>query len=123
MSRLQGMKHFADVDDYIRRHPAKVQTLLRRMRATIRKAAPRSTQRISYKVPAFCVDGKILVWYGAFASHIGLYPGAAAIAAFKKELSLYKNAKGSVQFPFAEPLPLDLVTRIVKFKLAREKSS
>jgi len=61
--------------------------------------------------------GKKLVWFAAFKSHIGFYPGAAAIAAFKKELSRYKTAKGSVQFPLSEPLPLDLVSRIVKFRL------
>jgi uncharacterized protein YdhG (YjbR/CyaY superfamily) len=110
----------SDVDDYIRRFPPQVQTLLRNMRATIKKAAPRSTEKISYKVPAFSVDGKVLVWFGAFTSHIGFYPGAAAIAEFKKELSAYKWAKGSVQFPFSEPLPLDLVTRMVKFRLERE---
>lgn len=113
------MKAPTDVDDYIGRYPPKVQALLRKIRATIRKAAPNASERISYKVPAFCVDGKILVWFGAFTSHIGFYPGAAAIDAFKKELAEYKGAKGSVQFPFSEPLPLDLIMRMVKFRLGR----
>jgi uncharacterized protein YdhG (YjbR/CyaY superfamily) len=60
---------------------------------------------------------KILVWFGAHSGHIGFYPGAAAIASFKKELSVYKSAKGSVQFPFDQPLPLDLVSRMVKFRV------
>lgn len=115
------MKDSPDVDEYIERFEPRVRTLLREMRATIRKAAPNATERISYKIPAFSVHGKILVWFGAFTSHIGLYPGAAAIAAFKKELAAYKSAKGSVQFPFSEPLPVDLITRIVKFRLAQLK--
>lgn len=115
------MKASADVDDYISRFPPKVQTLLRKMRVVIRKAAPGATEKISYKIPAFSMDGRILVWFGAFTSHIGLYLGVAAISAFKKELAMYKSAKGSVQFPFSEPLPVELVTRIVKFRLEQER--
>ncbi len=114
------MKASPEVNDYIGRFPPKVQALLRTMRATIRRAAPQALERISYKVPAFTVEGRILVWYGAFTSHIGFYPGAAAIAAFKKELAIYKSARGSVQFPFSQPLPIDLITRIVRFRLERE---
>jgi uncharacterized protein YdhG (YjbR/CyaY superfamily) len=117
------MKSSSDIDEYIAGFPPKVQALLRKMRATIRKAAPKASQRISYGMPAFVVDGKILVWYAGFKSHIGLYPKAAAIAAFKKELSRYKFAKGSVQFPFTEPLPLDLIGRIVEFRLEQERRS
>lgn len=107
----------ADLDEYIGGFPEEVQTLLRKMRLTIGKAAPNAGEAISYGVPAFTLHGKKLVWFAAFKSHIGFYPGAAAIAAFKKELSQYKTAKGSVQFPFKDPLPLDLVSRIVKFRL------
>jgi uncharacterized protein YdhG (YjbR/CyaY superfamily) len=117
------MKSSSDVDDYIAGFPPKVRTLLRKMRTTIKKAAPKASQRISYGVPAFIVNGRILVWYAAFKSHIGLYPKAAAIAAFKKELARYKFAKGSVQFPFSEPLPLDLIGRIVEFRLEQERRS
>jgi uncharacterized protein YdhG (YjbR/CyaY superfamily) len=117
------MKSSSDIDEYIAGFPPKVQPLLRKMRATIRKAAPNASQRISYGMPAFVVDGKVVVWYAAFKSHIGLYPKAAAIAAFKKELSRYKFAKGSVQFPFTEPLPLDLIGRIVEFRLEQERRS
>jgi uncharacterized protein YdhG (YjbR/CyaY superfamily) len=107
----------ANFDDYARRFPLAVRRLLKMMRQTIREAAPGAQETISYRMPAFKLK-KILVWYGAHTGHIGLYPGAAAIVAFKKELSVYKSAKGSVQFPFDEPLPLDLVTRIVKFRVA-----
>ena len=107
----------ANFDEYARRFPVAVRRLLKVMRQTIRAAAPDAQETISYRMPAFKLK-KILVWYGAHTGHIGLYPGAAAIAAFKKELSVYKSAKGSVQFPFDDPLPLDLVTRIVKFRVA-----
>ena len=111
------VKSSPEVDDYIGRFPPEAQAQLRKMRTTLRKAAPNATETISYKIPAFSVNGKILVWFGAFTSHIGLYPGAAAIAAFKKDLAAYKSAKGSVQFPFSEPLPVDLLRSIVKFRL------
>lgn len=107
-----------DFNDYLSAFPAKVQTLLKKMRQTIKKAAPKAKETISYNIPTFTVNGKKLVWFAAFKSHVGFYPGAAAIKAFKKELSPYKTAKGSVQFPFDEPLPLSLVERIVKARLA-----
>jgi uncharacterized protein YdhG (YjbR/CyaY superfamily) len=107
----------ADIDEYMSGFPKEVRTLLGKMRVTIGKAAPKAKETISYNVPAFTLGGKKLVWFAAFKSHIGFYPGAAAIAAFKKELSPYKTAKGSAQFPFSDPLPLDLVSRIVKFRM------
>ena len=109
-------KPAATIDDYVGGFPRTVQTLLRKVRQTIEKAAPDAQETISYGMPAFIRNGKKLVWFGAFTSHIGFYPGAAAIAAFRKELSAYKAAKGSVQFPFDEPLPLDLIGRIVQFR-------
>ncbi len=86
------------------------------MRETIRKAAPKAEETISYGMPAYKLKGT-LVWFAAHSNHIGFYPGVSGIAAFKKELSPYKSAKGSVQFPVDEPLPLGLVARIVKFRL------
>jgi uncharacterized protein YdhG (YjbR/CyaY superfamily) len=105
-----------DFDEYAERFPKDVQQLLRKMRQTIRKVAPQAKETISYSMPAFRLDG-MLVWFAAHASHIGFYPGASAIARFKKELSGYRSAKGSVQFPFDEPLPLSLVTRIVEYRV------
>jgi uncharacterized protein YdhG (YjbR/CyaY superfamily) len=106
-------------EEYARGFPRDVQQLLRKMRKTIRKAAPEAEETISYRIPALRLT-RILVWYGAHAGHIGFYPGASAIAAFKEELSAYKSAKGSVQFPFHEPLPLDLVSRMVKFRVEHD---
>lgn len=102
--------------DYADRFPKDVRQLLQMMRLTIKRAAPQAKETISYGIPAFTLDG-MLVWFAAFQNHIGLYPRASAIAAFKKELSPYKKAKGSVQFPLDQPLPLALVRRMVKFRV------
>lgn len=108
-----------DIDDYMGRFPQEVQQLLRKMRQTIQKAAPEAKETISYGIPAFKLNG-MLVWFAAHKGHIGLYPGASGIAAFKKELSAFKSAKGSVQFPFDAPVPLALVSRIVKFRVQED---
>jgi uncharacterized protein YdhG (YjbR/CyaY superfamily) len=91
------------------------------MRQAIRKAAPGAVEVISYGIPAYKQDG-MLAWFAAHANHIGFYPGASGIAAFKKELARYKHAKGSVQFPLDEPLPLALITRMVKFRVCEKQS-
>lgn len=105
-----------DFDEYAERFPLPVQQRLRQMRKTIRRAAPGAQEKISYGMPAFTQNG-MLVWFAAHQNHIGLYPRASAIKAFKKELSPYKSAKGSVQLPFDRPLPLALVGRMVKFRV------
>jgi uncharacterized protein YdhG (YjbR/CyaY superfamily) len=110
-----------NIDDYVDRFPKKVQQLLEKMRLTIRNAAPKAEETISYGIPAFTLNGS-LVWFAAFKNHIGFYPGSSAVIAFKKELSAYEGAKGSVQFPFDEPLPLALVSRIVKFRVKQNLS-
>jgi uncharacterized protein YdhG (YjbR/CyaY superfamily) len=94
-----------NIDDYIDRFPKEVQRRLKKMRLTIKKAAPKAKETIGYGIPLFTLDGD-LVWF----------------AAFKKELSAYKGAKGSVQFPFDEPLPLALVSRMVKFRVKENLS-
>jgi uncharacterized protein YdhG (YjbR/CyaY superfamily) len=109
------MKKPESVDEYIKSFPKESQLLLEKVRKTIRKTAPKAVEVISYSMPAYKLDG-ILVWFAAHTKHIGFYPGASGIAAFKKELSGYKGAKGSVQFPFDEPLPLELISKIVLFR-------
>ena len=109
-------KHPENIDGYIDQFPTEMQKRLRAMRETIRKSAPKAEETISYGMPAFKLS-RILVWFAGFKHHIGFYPGASGIAAFKKELSPYKGAKGSVQFPLDKPLPLTLVGRIVKFRV------
>lgn len=110
-----------NIEAYVRRFPKRVQQLLQQMRRAIRAAAPRATETISYRMPAFRLD-RILVYFAAHKGHIGFYPGAAAVATFRKELSAYKGAKGSVQFPFDRALPLGLVRRIVKFRVKQNLS-
>jgi uncharacterized protein YdhG (YjbR/CyaY superfamily) len=108
-------------DEYARAFPAPTQRALRTMRTMIEEAAPDAVQRISYKMPAYVIDGKVRIWFGAFESHIGLYPGAAAVAAFEDDLTAYKTAKGSIRFPLDQPLPAKLIARIVAF-VVREAS-
>jgi uncharacterized protein YdhG (YjbR/CyaY superfamily) len=111
----------ANIDDYIAGHPPKIRTRLSAMRRTIRKHAPDAEERISYRIPTFYLDGN-LVHFAAFERHVGFYPGAAGIAAFQKALAGYTSAKGSVQFPHDEPLPLELVAEIVKFRVAQQRA-
>jgi uncharacterized protein YdhG (YjbR/CyaY superfamily) len=105
-----------DIDTYISVFPETIQNLLQEMRATIKKAAPEAEEVISYGMPAFRQNG-MLVWYAAFRNHIGFYPIPSGIQAFKDELSAFKGTKGSVHFPFDRPLPVDLISRIVSFRL------
>lgn len=108
---------FKSIDEYIATFPEEVQAILQEMRATIQAAAPEATEKISYQMPTFFLKGN-LVYFGAHKNHIGFYPAPRGIEAFKDELSKYKGSKGTVQFPFDEPLPVDLIRRIVKFRAA-----
>ncbi len=108
---------FTDIDEYIATFPHEVQIMLKELRAVIKAAAPEAEERISYQMPAFSLNG-ILVYFAAFQKHIGFYPTASGIQAFKRELLNYKNAKGSVLFPIDKPLPLELIRKIVKFRVA-----
>ncbi len=107
----------ANIDEYISGFPTAVQELLQQMRATIRSAAPDAKEAIKYRMPTFILREN-LVHFAAYRSHIGFYPTSSGIAAFADQLSPYKHAKGSVQFPLNQPLPLDLVAKIVKFRVA-----
>lgn len=107
------------VDAYIAGFPPPVRGLLDSMRATIRKAAPEAGEKISYGVPTFTLHGN-LVHFAGYARHIGFYPGPSAIAAFESELTRYKRAKGTVQFPLSEPLPLETISRMVAFLVERQ---
>jgi uncharacterized protein YdhG (YjbR/CyaY superfamily) len=108
-----------DVEEYIGSFPAGVQQRLQQIRDTIKKAAPQTKEVISYSMPAYRQNG-ILVYFAGWEKHIGFYPGAGAIAHFKHSLAVYNGAKGSVQFPLGEPLPVDLITNIVLFRLRED---
>jgi uncharacterized protein YdhG (YjbR/CyaY superfamily) len=105
-----------DIDEYIARFPRDVQKLLQQVRATIREAAPDAEEAIAYQMPTFRLEGN-LVHFAAFKKHIGFYPTSSGIEKFEDELSAYKGAKGSVQFPLDKPTPLDLIGRIVAFRV------
>jgi len=115
-----GKKQFRTIDEYIETFPKDVQPILEKVRQTIRKAAPKAVEAISYQMPTFKLNGKGLVYFAGYKSHIGFYPIPSGVEAFKKELSKYKQGKGSVQFPLAEPVPYDLVKRIVQFRVREQ---
>ena len=105
-----------EIDEYIASYPKDVQEILAKIRSTIREAAPEAGEKISYGMPTFTLKGN-LVHFAAFNKHIGFYPIPSGIEAFKEELSAYKGGKGSVQFPLDEPIPYELISRIVKFRV------
>jgi len=104
------------IDEYISTFPKEVQQVLEKVRQAIRKAAPNAEEVISYQIPAFKFHGN-LVCFGGWKNHIGFYPVSSAIQAFKKELSVYEGNKGSVKFPLNKPMPLALISKIVKFRV------
>lgn len=106
-----------DIEEYIAGFPKSVQKILEQVRATIKKAAPEAEETISYAMPAFTLQGRYLVYFAAFKNHIGFYPAPVGNEAFKKVFSAYKTGKGSVQFPLDKPMPLDLITKIVKCRI------
>jgi uncharacterized protein YdhG (YjbR/CyaY superfamily) len=105
------------IDEYIDQAPQEVQHILEKLRAVIQESAPGAQEKISYQMPGFFLSGA-LVWFGVHAHHIGFYPTGEGIAAFRQELSGYKTSKGAVQFPLDQPIPFDLIRKIVKHRLA-----
>jgi uncharacterized protein YdhG (YjbR/CyaY superfamily) len=109
------MDKVKDIESYIAAQHDKAKVLLQKLRQTIKKAAPEAVEVISYNMPAFKYHG-MLVYYAGYKNHIGFYPTSAGIKIFADELSNYKWSKGTIQFPIDQPLPIDLITRIVKFR-------
>jgi uncharacterized protein YdhG (YjbR/CyaY superfamily) len=105
------------IDNYIAGFPKDVQEILEKIRLTIRKAAPDAEETISYQIPTFTLKGKYLVYFAAYKKHIGLYPAPRGSEKFKQELSGYEGGKGTIRFPFDKPIPFDLISRIVKFRV------
>lgn len=105
-----------DIDEYIAGFPKEIQEILEKIRTTIRKAAPDAEETISYQIPTFTLEGN-LVHFAAFQKHIGFYPAPRGIEKFKDELSAYEGAKGSVRFPLDKPIPYDLISDIVTFRV------
>jgi uncharacterized protein YdhG (YjbR/CyaY superfamily) len=105
-----------DIDEYIAGFPDDIQEILQKIRMTIRQAAPDAQEAIKYRMPTFVLKGN-LVHFAAFKNHVGLYPTPTGVEAFQDELSPYKSGKGSVQFPLDQPIPFDLIRRIVEFRV------
>jgi uncharacterized protein YdhG (YjbR/CyaY superfamily) len=106
------------IDEYIAGFPKDTQVLLEKIRDIIKKAAPTAKKTISYGIPTFTLEGN-LVHFGGYKNHIGFYPAPQGLEAFKKELSKYKGSKGAVQFPLDQPIPLGLITKIVKYRVKK----
>jgi len=105
------------IDKYIANFPKGIQTILRKLRKIIKVTAPKSVESISYHMPGYKLNGKPLVYFGAWKNHIGFYATPSGNTAFKKELSKYKGAKGSIQFPLGKPIPYSLIKRIVTYRV------
>jgi len=116
MANTMSRTQVENIDDYIAGFPEAVQKLLKQMREIISKAAPKAEEAIKYMMPTFTLHGN-LVHFAGYKNHIGFYPAPSGIESFKEELSKYKNSKGAVQFPLDKPLPVALITKIVKFRV------
>jgi uncharacterized protein YdhG (YjbR/CyaY superfamily) len=111
---------FKTIDEYISPFPPEVQEILQTLRKVIKESAPEAKEKISYQMPTFALRGN-LVHFAAYKNHIGFYPGASGIAAFEQKLSEYKSSKGTVQFPIDKPLPYELISEMVKFRVTENK--
>jgi uncharacterized protein YdhG (YjbR/CyaY superfamily) len=117
---MEKRKAPRDIDEYIAGFPQDVQVLLQKMRTMIRKAAPEAQETISYQIPTFRLKGN-LVHFAAYKRHIGFYPTSSGVEKFKKEISGYKWARGTIQFPLDKPIPFDLISKIVSFRVAENR--
>jgi uncharacterized protein YdhG (YjbR/CyaY superfamily) len=111
-----------NIDDYIADFPADVQEVLQKIRITIKKAAPKAEEAISYKIPTFNLKGQYLIYFAAYKKHIGLYPVPSGDEEFNQEISIYQAGKGTLRFPLDKPIPYKLISKIVKIR-AKENSA
>jgi uncharacterized protein YdhG (YjbR/CyaY superfamily) len=112
-------KKLETIDEYIDTFPGDVQVILQDLRQTIGEAAPQAEETINYQIPTFKLNGN-LVHFAAYKKHIGFYPAPSGIEAFKDELAPYEVSKGAIKFPIGEPIPLDLVSKIVQFRVTEQ---
>jgi uncharacterized protein YdhG (YjbR/CyaY superfamily) len=118
---MERKKAFKNIDEYFATFPKDVQVVLQEMRQAIKEAAPQAEETISYQMPAFKQNG-ILVWFAAYKKHVGFYPKTSGMDIFKEELVGYEMSKGTIRFPLDKPIPLELVKKIVKFRLKENLS-
>ena len=117
----RGMAPAKTVDEYLEPFPAGIRSTLEKLRQTIKAAAPKAEEVISYMMPAYKQNGA-LVYFGGYKTHIGFYPTSVGIEAFKKELSAYEGSKGTIRFPLDKPLPVGLISKIVKFRVKENEA-
>jgi len=110
------------IDAYISEFPSETQAVLKEIRALIHATAPEATETIAYAIPTFDLNGRHLVHFAGFTNHVGFYPTPSALEGFKDELAKYKSGKGSAQFPLGQPLPTDLIRRMVEFRVEENMS-
>ncbi len=108
---------FKKIDEYIAQFPKNVSDVLQQLRHVIKESAPKAEETISYAMPAFKLNRRIVVYFAAYKNHVGFYPTSSGVKAFEKELTLYQHSKGTIQFPLNKPIPIDLVKKIVKFRV------
>ena len=113
--------NFNSIDEYIETFPEDIQKILKELRATIKAAAPEASETISYGIPTFTLNGKYLIYFAGWKNHISIYPIPTGSEAFNKQISKYVEGKGTLKFPIDKPLPLKLITQIVKLKVAENR--
>lgn len=116
MKKANNMKTFADINEYISEFPVEIISVLKQIRETIQQAAPDAKEAIKYGMPTFVLNGN-LVHFAAYKNHIGFYPAPSGIDSFIDELAVYRTGKGTIQFPIDKPIPFDLITKVVKFRV------
>lgn len=110
------------IDEYIAAFPGDVQKKLEQVRSTIKKAAPGAEEKISYGIPAFNLNGQYLIYFAGYKKHIGMYPVPGGVKEFEKDFESYNTSgKGTIQFPLEKPMPVSLITKIVKFRIKKNK--
>ncbi len=114
-------KQYKNIDEYIAGFPEDIQSILQNLRRVIHEAAPEAQETISYSMPAFRQNG-ILVYFAAFKDHIGFFPTSSGVSAFTKELTPYDTSKGTIRFPLDEPIPINLIKKIVKFRVQENRN-
>ena len=122
MSRT-ATRTFATIDDYISSFPVDVQAILEKVRRTIRNAAPAAGETISYRIPTITLDGRHLVYFAGWKHHVSLYPVPAVDEAFEQELAPYRAARATVRFPLREPIPYELIERLVALRVEQRVNS
>jgi uncharacterized protein YdhG (YjbR/CyaY superfamily) len=115
---MNSKANFHSINEYIGTFPKDVQKIMQQLRATIKAAAPEASETISYNMPTFTLNSTYLVYFAGWKNHIAFYGAPRGNAEFKEDLSAYEAGKGTLQFPYVNPIPLDLITKIVKFRAA-----